>query len=164
MKANDPYVLLLVGLPLSGKSTWIKRNYPDTKVISRDDLVMEVYGSDNYSEAFKNVNQKEVDRLLDLRLKDANLNKDNVIVDMTNLSPKRRKQTLRYFSNDYDKVAIAFPILEDVEYSERNNTRKINENKWIPPFVLKSMLDSYIVPTLDEGFNNITILDKTIYI
>jgi hypothetical protein len=25
------------------------------------------------------------------------------------------------------------------------------------------MLDSYIVPTLDEGFNNITILDKTIY-
>ena len=101
MKANDPYVLLLVGLPLSGKSTWIKRNYPDTKVISRDDLVLEVYGSDNYSEAFKNVDQKEVDRLLDLRLKDANLNKDNVIVDMTNLSPKRRKQTLRYFSNDY---------------------------------------------------------------
>jgi predicted kinase len=164
MKANDPYVLLLVGPPLSGKTFYIKRNYPDTKVISRDDLVMEVYGSDNYSEAFKNVNQKEVDRLLDLRLKDANLNKENVIVDMTNLSPKRRKQTLRYFSNDYDKVAIAFPILEDVEYSERNNMRKINENKWIPPFVLKSMLDSYIVPTLDEGFNNIIILDKTIYI
>ena len=164
MKANEPYLLLLIGLPLSGKSTWIKRNYPDTKVISRDDLVMEVYGSDNYSEAFKNVDQKEVDRLLDLRLKEANLNKENVIVDMTNLTPKRRKQTLRYFSSDYDKVAIAFPILEDTEYSDRNNFRKLNENKWIPPFVLKSMLDSYVVPTLDEGFNDIIILDKTIYI
>jgi len=30
--------------------------------------------------------------------------------------------------------------------------------------VLKSMKDSYIEPTLDEGFNRITILDKTIYI
>ena len=164
MKANDPYVLLLVGLPLSGKSTWIKRNYPDTKVISRDDLVMEVYGSDNYSEAFKNVNHKEVDRTLDLRLKDANLNKENVIVDMTNLTTKRRKQTLRYFSNDYYKEVIVFPILDKDEYSSRNIERKERDNKWIPPFVITSMLESYIVPTLDEGFDRITILDKTIYI
>ena len=34
MKAKDPYVFILVGLPLSGKSTWIRRNYPDAKVIS----------------------------------------------------------------------------------------------------------------------------------
>lgn len=164
MKTKDPYLFILVGLPLSGKSTFINRNYPDVKVISRDNLVMEVYGSDNYSEAFKNVDQKEVDRLLDLRLKDANLNKENVIVDMTNLTPKRRKQTLRYFSEDYYKEVVVFPILDKDEYDYRNKERKEKENKWIPPFVITSMLESYIVPTLDEGFDKITILDKTIYI
>ena len=116
MKANDPYVLLLVGLPLSGKTFYIKKNYPDTKVISRDDLVMEVYGSDNYSEAFKNVNQKEVDRLLDLRLKDANLNKENVIVDMTNLSPKRRKQTL-FLPFPFKKLVLPISLLSLVTNS-----------------------------------------------
>jgi predicted kinase len=164
MKAKDPYVFILVGLPLSGKSTWIRRNYPDAKVISRDDLVLEVYGSDNYSEAFKNVDQKEVDRTLDLRLKDANLNKENVIVDMTNLTTKRRKQTLRYFSDDYYKEVVVFPILDKDEYASRNKERNERENKWIPPFVITSMLESYIVPTLDEGFDKITILDKTIYV
>ena len=164
MKAKDPYVFILVGLPLSGKSTWIRRNYPDAKVISRDDLVLEVYGSDNYSEAFKNVDQKEVDRTLDLRLKDSNLNKENVIVDMTNLTTKRRKQTLRYFSDDYYKEVVVFPILDKDEYSYRNKERNERENKWIPPFVITSMLESYIVPTLDEGFDKITILDKTIYV
>ena len=164
MKSKYPYVFILVGLPLSGKSTWIGRNYPDTKVISRDDLVLEVYGSDNYSEAFKNVDQKEVDRTLDLRLKDSNLNKENVIVDMTNLTTKRRKQTLRYFSDDYYKEVVVFPILDKDEYSYRNKERNERENKWIPPFIITSMLESYIIPNLDEGFDKITILDKTIYV
>ena len=164
MKSKYPYVFILVGLPLSGKSTWIGRNYPDTKVISRDDLVLEVYGSDNYSEAFKNVDQKEVDRTLDLRLKDANLNKENVIVDMTNLTTKRRKQTLRYFSDDYYKEVVVFPVLDKDEYAFRNKERNERENKWIPPFIITSMLESYIIPNLDEGFDKITILDKTIYV
>ena len=66
---NRPFVILLVGVPLSGKSTWIRNNHPTTRIVSRDELVMEVYGSDDYNTAFKEVNQKDVDRLLDLRLK-----------------------------------------------------------------------------------------------
>ena len=159
-----PFVYILVGLPLSGKSTWIRRNYPDALVISRDDLVLEVYGSDNYSEAFKNVDHKEVDRQLDLRLKKANLDGVDVIVDMTNMVPKRRKSTLRYFSDNYNKEAYVFPFLSDDEYKLRNDKRNSEENKYIPMGVLKSMKDSYVEPTLDEGFNKITILDKTIYI
>ena len=83
---------------------------------------------------------------------------------MTNLTTKRRKQTLRYFSDDYYKEVVVFPILDKDEYSSRNKERNEKENKWIPPFVITSMLESYIVPTLDEGFDKITILDKTIYV
>ena len=155
---NKPFVILLVGVPLSGKSTWIRKNHPTTRVVSRDELVMEVYGSDDYNTAFKEVNQKEVDRLLDLRLKEVNTNKENVIVDMTNMVVNRRVKTLKYFSDDYYKEAIIFPVLKTEEYDRRNKERNENENKWIPPFVITSMLNSYQEPTLDEGFDKIIIL------
>lgn len=159
---NTPYILILVGAPLSGKSYFI-RDYIKTvdsnvTVVSRDDLVMEVYGSDDYNTAFKEVDQKDVDRLLDLRLKEVNTNKENVIVDMTNMVVSRRVKTLRYFSDDYYKEVIVFPVLDSDEYKRRNNERNVNENKWIPPFVISSMLNSYQEPTLDEGFDKITIL------
>ena len=155
---NKPFVILLVGVPLSGKSTFIRNNHPTTRIVSRDELVMEVYGSDDYNTAFKEVNQKDVDSLLDLRLKEVNINKENVIIDMTNMVVSRRVKTLRYFSDDYYKEVIVFPVLETEEYDRRNKERNANENKWIPPFVISSMLNSYQEPTLDEGFDKITIL------
>ena len=60
---KEPFVIILIGPPLSGKSTWIRENFPTTEVISRDETVMEVYGSRNYTEAFKSVDQKEVDKV-----------------------------------------------------------------------------------------------------
>lgn len=152
---KKPFVILLIGVPLSGKTTFIRKNYPNTKVISRDDLVMEVYGSDDYTSAFKEVDQKEVDSLLDLRLKEVNINKENVIVDMTNMTVSRRAKTLNYFSDEYYKAAIIFKVLEMEEYERRNNERNIKENKWIPLFVIENMLNSYQEPTLDEGFDKI---------
>ena len=54
---NKPFVILLVGPPLSGKSFYIKEYLKNidsnVRVISRDELVMEVYGSDDYNTAFK---------------------------------------------------------------------------------------------------------------
>ena len=161
---NKPFVILLVGPPLSGKSFYIKEYLKNidsnVRVISRDELVMEVYGSDDYNTAFKEVNQKDVDRLLDLRLKEVNINKENVIIDMTNMVVNRRVKTLRYFSDGYYKEVIVFPVLETEEYDRRNKERNVNENKWIPPFVISSMLNSYQEPTLDEGFNKIVLWKK----
>ena len=46
----------------------------------------------------------------------------------------------------------------DEEYQKRNIDRNAKENKWIPPTVIKSMIDSFQVPTPEEGFNNIILL------
>ena len=77
---------------------------------------------------------------------------------MTNMTIKRRRSTLKYFT-DFYKEAVVFPVLSNDEYERRNNIRTVNENKSIPLFVLKSMLDSYQEPTKEEGFDKITILD-----
>lgn len=155
---KEPFVIILSGIPMSGKTTWIKENYPDTKTISRDEIVMEVYGSRNYNDAFRNVDQKKVDKVLRDRLTQANLANENVIVDMTNLTAKTRAKNLSYFSNNFYKVSVAIPILDSSEYKRRNELRMINENKFIPYNVINSMITSYTLPKVDEGFDEIIIL------
>ena len=155
---KEPFVMMLIGPTLSGKSTYIKNNYPNTQVISRDEIVMEVFGSRDYNLAFKEVDQKEVDRVLAERLKEANDLKTSVIIDMTNMTVKRRMVTLRNFGKDFTRIADVFPILSDEEYTKRNIDRNAKENKWIPPFVIKSMIDSYQEPTLEEGYDRIVII------
>ena len=150
--------MLLVGPTLSGKSTWIRNNYPTINVISRDEIVMEVAGTRDYNKAFETVDQKLVDRVLAERLADSNLTKTSTIVDMTNMTVKRRSQTLRYFDDSFYKIAVVFPILSDEQYQMRNIDRNSKENKWIPPSVIKSMIDSYQEPTSDEGFSKIILL------
>ena len=155
---KEPFVIILIGPPLSGKTTWIRENFPTTEVISRDETVMEVYGSRNYTEAFKNVDQKEVDKVLTQKFIDANVTKKNVIVDMTHMASKRRKQNLNYFTDDYYKLAVIFPILSEEEYVKRNQKRIEEENKDLPMGVVKSMISSYQPITSDEGFNKIISL------
>lgn len=155
---KEPFVIILSGIPMSGKTTWIKENYPDTKTISRDEIVMEVYGSRNYNDAFRNVDQKKVDKALRDRLTQANLANENVIIDMTNLTAKTRAKNLSYFSDNFYKVLVALPILDSSEYKRRNELRMINENKFIPYNVINSMINTYQLPTDSEGFDEIIIL------
>jgi tRNA uridine 5-carbamoylmethylation protein Kti12 len=89
------------------------------------------------------------------RITDAATQKVDVIIDMTNLSRKVRVKNLSYFSNDYYKVSVVLPILDSEEYKRRNDFRLVNENKFIPPFVIKSMMESFVLPTEDEGFDKI---------
>ncbi len=158
MKTKSPFVIILSGIPMSGKSTWVRENYPDVLAISRDELVMEVAGTRDYNLAFKTVDQKAVDKLLAKRITDAATQKVDVIIDMTNLSRKVRVKNLSYFSSDYYKVSVVLPILDSEEYKRRNDFRSINENKFIPPFVIKSMMDSFVLPTDDEGFDKIILV------
>jgi predicted kinase len=155
---KEPFVIILIGPPLSGKTTWIRENFPTTEVISRDETVMEVYGSRNYTEAFNNVDQKEVDKVLTQKFLDANVAKKNVIVDMTHMASKRRKQNLNYFTNDYYKLAVIFPILSEEEYVKRNQKRIEEENKDLPMGIVKSMISSYQPITAEEGFNKVISL------
>ena len=155
---KEPFVIILIGPPLSGKSTWIRENFPDTNVICRDEILMDVYGSRNYTEAFNKVNQKEVDKVLHQSLVDANKEKKNVIVDMTHMGSKRRKQNLNYFTKDYYKLGVIFPILSDEEYVRRNQKRIDEENKNIPMSVIKGMISTYQTISPQEGFNKVISL------
>lgn len=155
---EQPYILILVGPPLSGKDTVLKELKLDAVIISRDQILLDVHGSDDYNLAFKSVNQKVVDENLRKSLIDAGNSTENVIVNMTHMTRKRRIQNLSYFPN-HNKIAVIFPILTEDEYKFRNLKRGSEENKTIPTHVLKNMISSY--QTVDknlEGFDKVISL------
>ena len=152
---DRPWVIVLIGPPLSGKDTFIREcGLSDYKIISRDQIVINLWGDNNYDEAFHNVNQKEVNSILIDELTNSSKMRENVIVNMTNMSTKRRTSTLSYFK-DYFKIAIIFPILTEDEYIERNIKRKKSENKNIPISIVKNMISSYQPIEEREGFDKV---------
>jgi predicted kinase len=159
-KLKEPYVIILVGPPLSGKTTWIRKNFePGTfELISRDQIVMDVHGDEDYNTAFKTVDQTEVDRILVNKILTSAKEKKNVIIDMTNMTSKRRKYNLSFFDDEYYKLAVIFPILKDEEYFSRDKKRTEEENKSIPMHVIKNMISSYQPIKHDEGFDRVISL------
>lgn len=160
LKLKYPFVMVLIGPPLSGKTTFIneKFNKDEVDIISRDQILLDLSETNDYNLAFKTVNQKLVDDELKSRLVNSGKSNKNVIIDMTNMSSKRRKHNLSYFDDNFYKVAVLFPILEWSEYLKRNEKRSVNENKFIPEEVIKNMISNYQEVRYDEGFNKVIVL------
>lgn len=157
LSENEPWVLLLVGVPLVGKSTFIKNLFPDTRIISRDNALMEFADERGltYNEAFKEVSAKKVNKRLNAMILESSASNENVIVDMTNLSKKRRRSNLANFGKKYTKFAVIFETPEWEELMLRNKLRNEQEGKWIPINVMKNFIEAYTTPTKDEGFTKI---------
>ena len=156
---EHPFLLMLIGPPLSGKDTLIREmQFPsDTKIVSRDQIVLDLSGIDDYNVAFKTVNQSKVNSKLDHEIRFAGRSNLNTIINMTNMAKSRRKSTLSFFPN-HIKIAVVFPILLMEEYRKRNSRREELENKFIPEGVIRSMIDSFEPPTQEEGFDQIVYL------
>lgn len=156
-KLKEPWVLILIGPPACGKTTFIRDNFNNIehKVISRDDIVLEVSQTEDYNLAFDTVDQKEVDSILKYRLNEYSELGFNVIVDMTNMTRKRRKYNLSFFGEEYYKVGVIFPIPDWEEIERRNKKRTDEENKTIPLHVIKNMISSYQSIDENEKFDKI---------
>jgi len=151
-------VYILIGPPLAGKSTFRNKYLPNSFVICRDDILMELATTDNYEEAFSTVNQKEVDEILRAKLVQGK-NEETVVVDMTHMAPKRRKHNLSFFP-DHKKVAVVFDFPSEEEFEKRNKKRFAEEQKYISLGIFRNMRDSYIAPQKEEGFNKIVSVEN----
>lgn len=159
---KSPYILILVGPPLSGKGWFcnlFKQNInPDITIISRDQIVLDSYDGDNYNDAFNSVNQKKVDIILHQKMVDANKHGRNTIIDMTHMGSKRRRNNLSYFDDEYYKLAVIFPILSEEEYQKRNTKRIGDENKNISMKIVNNMISQYQSIREEEGFDKVVSL------
>lgn len=156
-----PELIMLVGVPGSGKSTWIKSNAFDLAnyaVISMDYFIEELGKPEGltYGESFDKYAGVAA-RQMKEQLKEAIKNRENIIWDQTNLTVKSRTKKLKVVPNDYNKTAVVFEI-DAYELEKRRASREDATGKEVPAFVLRRMQASYARPSKSEGFDVIKII------
>ena len=149
-----PVCYQLVGIPGSGKSTWIKNQdwATDCSIASTDmwvEMEAERQGK-TYSEIFDEYMPHAV-RLMANHVELARDKGMDIIWDQTSttLAARRRKFNML---KDYTHIAVVFKTPEREELTRRLNSRP---GKTIPDHVVNSMIEGFIVPTIEEGFTEI---------
>ncbi|MBM7624089.1 ATP-binding protein [Sporohalobacter salinus] len=150
---QDKELYMTIGLPRSGKSTWIEKNAEDGVVVSADSLRKKVYGQRFWEDGegllwwIRGIFLRE---LLEQGVK--------IYIDETNVTKERRSKIIG-LAHEYGYEVIGIWIGTDKE-SCLNRCREISieEYKLMKP-AIEQMAATFKKPTKDEGFKEI-IKDK----
>lgn len=163
LETLEPFYVLLVGLPASGKSTFTKlaKETLDITVVSTDNMIDEWAAERGltYSEAWDKCPMKEFNKRFQEEIAQAVFEQKNIFIDRTNMASKSRKSLLTKSSIGHTNVAIKFDVPDKV-LQERLASRAEATGKFIPHFVIKQMTDSYMPPSKAEGFKFILELTQ----
>ena len=146
-----PSFYMLIGVPASGKTTWVEKNKGDALVISSDNLI-EAYAADHgmtYNEVFKE-QIKIATAVVKTEAQKAFAADQDVIWDQTNITKKSRASKLAMVPEHYRKIAVFFATPLEEEWQRRLNSR---QGKSIPAHILDSMVEMLEMPELDEGWH-----------
>lgn len=155
---TQPQLVMLCGIPTSGKSSYVCQGLDETDcfdgyVVLSTDAYIECKAVENnvsYNEAYNELFEAAQKRL-DYDLERAIRENKSIVWDQTNLTPKVRKRKLSRIPAHYRKVVVWFDISLE-EAMIRNQQRP---GKVIPGSVLKRMFHTFSPPTEVEDFDQI---------
>jgi predicted kinase len=141
-------VVLAIGLPGSGKSTWFKRH--GVAPLSSD-LMRHLLFDNVQEQRFQDLVFSTLRSLLRARMI-ARISWN--YVDATNLSPKERRHWIKMAQDfGYEVHAVYFDVPLEV-CMERNQKR----HRMVPEEVMQRMSAKLKAPGFDEGFSKITVV------
>lgn len=128
-------LIIMVGFPGSGKSTFIKKYLPHMTRINNDTM-----------------KKKQIDTLL----KESLENGKSIVIDNTNPSAIARSTFIKV-TQPYNYTIVAIHIQTDKDLSMHNNMyRSLTEGVTkVPSIVYNIYKKKFVLPAEEEGFNNI---------
>lgn len=160
MESHKPVLYMLIGPSGSGKSTAIKSlDCSDSQVFSLDRLRREFYDATNYENAYAmSVKDKGFEAKANARFQTMVRSHDNLVVDNTNLSRRRRRWYIdQARRGGYSVAAIVMPASVDL-LVQRQSTRL---DKSVPAAAVQQQYASLQLPMIGE-FDKILVLDHNL--
>jgi predicted kinase len=149
-----PKCYQLVGVPGSGKSTWVSTQdwALGLTVVSTDNFVEDYAKAQGktYSEVFDEYMPTAVD-LMSKVVTHAREHGHDIVWDQTSTTVKSRTRKFRML-RDYEHIAVVFKTPDADELAKRLASRP---GKNIPDHVMRSMIEGFEMPTEEEGFKEI---------
>jgi predicted kinase len=149
-----PIAYILVGIPASGKSTWAEKQewIEECAYISTDHHVEEYAKlvDKTYSEVFDDYMPTAVN-LMAADVLDAVKDGMDIVWDQTSTTVKSRRRKFKMLS-DYHMIAVVFNTPDDKTLAKRLLSRP---GKNIPWEVIQKMKSQFVMPTKEEGFDEI---------
>ena len=141
-------MVLAIGLPGSGKSSWFKRH--EITPLSSD-LLRVLLFDDATEQRFQDLIFSNLRSMLKARLI---ARRPTNYVDATNLTPHERQSWIKLAKDyGYEAQAVFFDVPVEV-CLERNQRRQ----RIVPEDVMRRMAAKLRVPTFQEGFTKITVV------
>ncbi len=134
-------VILMSGLPLAGKDTWIERQQLGFPVVSLDKIRQDL----------KILPSKKSDKVVQAAMEQAKKylrKKEPFIWNATNLVQETRQRLVQFFSNYGARVHIVYLEAPYKELKARNQVRE----RYIPEQVLEEMIDKLEIPAPWESY------------
>jgi predicted kinase len=147
-RASKGTVVLAIGLPGSGKSSWFKRH--NIHPLSSD-LLRELLFDDAQEQRFQDLVFSNLRSMLKARLV---ARRPMNYVDATNLTPHDRSSWIKLAKDyGYDVQGVFFDVPLEV-CMERHQRR----GRAVPEDIMRKMAGKLKAPTFEEGFSKITVV------
>jgi predicted kinase len=147
-RAHKGVVVLAIGLPGSGKSSWFKRH--NIRALSSD-LVRQLLFDDPNEQRYQDLVFSNLRSMLKARMI---ARRPTNYVDATNLTPHDRHTWIKLARDyGYEVNAVFFDVPLEV-CMERNQRR----HRVVPEDAMRRMAAKFRPPTFEEGFSKITVV------
>jgi predicted kinase len=140
-----PTIIVLVGLPASGKSTWLERR--GLRALSSDEM-RRTLADDATDQTIHRQVFAALRYLLRARLR---IGRKTTYVDATHLTPRERRPYIEIARRSGCRVEALYFATPIAECRRRNRRRK----RFVPPAVIERMAARLVPPSRAEGFDRV---------
>ena len=145
-------IIFVMGPSCAGKSTFIKKNFPDMKVLDLFEYEERIgFSIPAIKEAYKQIEKDLVDCVK---------NNEDIIMEHTLLRAIRREVYIKAIKEVSDSPIIGYFLLpsdDEIKANAKKRRVKMSDSE------LKNVREILDIPSVEEGFSEIHIVDKNLY-